>query len=113
MAKLDTQCQAGNWISMRLVERLGWSAQVSTDCDLPELSDANGRPFRASGVVNITWQRPDGIRNDEFLFYVHPDPGEVFDVIFGQGFTYSRNLFRPNPVAILTLVEHKKPKKGT
>jgi len=54
-ALLDTQCQVGNWISKRLVDRLGMVSSISADFTPPELVDASGRSIRACGVIRLHW----------------------------------------------------------
>lgn len=112
-ALLDTQCQVGNWISKRLVQRLGMASLVSTSFEPPNIVDASGRPVSACGVINLNWTwYPGGTRNHECQFYVLANADHL-DVIFGVEYIVSENLLQVNESAILPLLEHKKLKRGT
>ncbi|GAW23978.1 hypothetical protein ANO14919_135570 [Xylariales sp. No.14919] len=111
-ALLDTQCRVGNWVSRRLVERLGMLSSISTKFVPPEVVDANGRPVTPCGVVNLTWKwHPDGIRVHDCRFYVLPSSDHL-DVVFGAEYIESKRLLQVNEQAFLMLVPHKKSKKG-
>ena len=111
-ALLDTQCQIGNWISRRLVERLGMLLSISTDFEPPEVVDANGQPVGACGIISLNWKwHPRGVRNNECQFYVFSD-SNYLDVLFGVDYIVSENLLLVNESAIIPLIEHKKVKKG-
>ncbi|KAK3369654.1 ankyrin repeat-containing domain protein [Lasiosphaeria ovina] len=101
-ALLDTQCQIGNWISKRLVERLGKAHLISARLDLPQ----------ACGIISLAWKwhDPRGIRVHECQFYVFPESPHI-DVLFGAKYIMSEDLLRVNESAILPLVEHKKKPK--
>ncbi|KAK4211760.1 hypothetical protein QBC37DRAFT_206202 [Rhypophila decipiens] len=112
VALLDTQCQKGNWISSRLVERLGVSDQVRTDIEAVEVWDANGKPVKACGAVDLVWRpHPNGERNHWCRFYVLPRSGDKFDIILGADFIHANGLLLLNLPALLTLTEHEKIKK--
>ncbi|KAH8884090.1 hypothetical protein GQ53DRAFT_846441 [Thozetella sp. PMI_491] len=111
-ALLDTQCQVGNWISWRLVQRLGKLSQISTNFTPPQLVEASGRPIRACGVIKLNWKwQPRGTRTHECQFYVFPGSMHL-DVLFGVDFILSENLLRVDESVIVPLVEHKKPNKA-
>ncbi|KAK0716147.1 hypothetical protein B0H67DRAFT_554516 [Lasiosphaeris hirsuta] len=112
-ALLDTQCQIGNWISNRLVERLGMMHLISTPPHLPQACDASGRLIQARGVIDLPWKwhDPRGIRVHECQFYIFPNSTHL-DVVFGVEYIVAEDLLRVNESAILPLVEHKPTKKG-
>jgi len=97
---------------MRLVQRLGKSAQLSTDLAPPDVVEASGRPVIACGIVDLTWQwHPRGTRIYESAFYVLPDSDHI-DVLFGVDAIVAMNLVQANQSIIAPLVEHKKLNKG-
>jgi len=112
-ALLDTQCQVGNWISNRLVERLGKTHLISTPPYLPQVCEASGRLIQARGIIHLTWKwhDPRGLRNHDCQFYVFPESPHL-DVVFGVKYIVAEGLIRFNESAILPLVEHKPAKKG-
>ena len=111
---LDTQCQRGNWISRRLVERLGMSALVSTDFESFDMVQASGMSLRGSGVVNITWRwrTQQATRNYECPFYVFPESDHL-DAVFGVEYIVSQNLVAVNELIMLPLIPHTKINVGT
>ncbi|KAI0975150.1 hypothetical protein F4678DRAFT_419465 [Xylaria arbuscula] len=111
VALLDTQCCLGNWISDRLVKRLGMESSISPEFDHPVLRDASGQLVTACGVVDLQWKwYPYGTRTHASQFYVLPT-GHV-DVVIGVEFILSNRLVLTNEGAFLTLVRDKKSKKG-
>ncbi|KAI3320626.1 hypothetical protein HD806DRAFT_547173 [Xylariaceae sp. AK1471] len=99
-ALLDTQCQVGNWISRRLVERLGKLSSFSTEFVPPEVVEASGGPVSACGVIDLDWKwHPQATRNHVCQFYVFPFSSHL-DVLFWL-----------NELALAPLVKHKKSKK--
>jgi len=112
-ALLDTQCQVGNWISNRLVERLGKTHLISTPPHLPQVLDASGRLIRPRGIINLTWKwhDPRGLRNHDCQFYIFPESAHL-DMVFGVEYIVAEGLVCVNESAILPLVEHKPAKKG-
>ncbi len=112
-ALLDTQCHLGNWISRRLVQRLGKLSSISTGFAPPEIVEASGRPIRACGVINLEWGwHPRRCRVHECQFYILPNSSHL-DVLFGVEYITSENLLIVNESAIAPLLEHKKLKEGT
>ncbi|KAF2195048.1 hypothetical protein K469DRAFT_733808 [Zopfia rhizophila CBS 207.26] len=107
-ALLDTQCQSGNWISQRLVERLGKSSSISRDFSAPSVADANGNSVRASGVVTLEFKRHRGNRFFQSQFFVFPPSSDHFDVIFGVEYIVQENLVSVSEDALVPLVLHKK-----
>ena len=110
---LDTQCQRGNWISRRLVERLGMSALVPTDFESFDMVQASGRSLRANGVVNITRRRrtQQATINYECPFYVFPESDHL-DGVFGVEHIVSQNLVVVNESLMLPLIQHTKINVG-
>ncbi|KAM7214996.1 hypothetical protein V8F06_009598 [Rhypophila decipiens] len=109
VALLDTQCQKGNWISGSLLETLGMSDQVMADIEAVELCDANGKPVKARGAVDLLWRTfPYGTRNHYCRFYVLPQSSDHLDVILGAEFIHAKGLLVLNLPVLLPLVEHKK-----
>ncbi|KAI0421656.1 hypothetical protein F5X98DRAFT_329002 [Xylaria grammica] len=111
-ALLDTQCWVGDWVSLRLVERLGMLSSISTEFVPPGVVDANGRSVTPCGVVNLKWKwHPQGTRVHVCQFYVLPSSDHL-DVVFGAEYIESKGLLQVNEQAFLILVPHKKSKKG-
>ncbi|RWA04856.1 hypothetical protein EKO27_g10244 [Xylaria grammica] len=111
-ALLDTQCWVGDWVSLRLVERLGMLSSISTKFVPPGVVDANGRSVTPCGVVDLKWKwHPQGTRVHVRQFYVLPSSDHL-DVVFGAEYIESEGLLRLNEQAFLMLVQHKKSKKG-
>ncbi|RYC54082.1 hypothetical protein CHU98_g12127 [Xylaria longipes] len=110
-ALLDTQCQVGNWISRRLVERLGKLSSISTEFVLPEVVEASGGPVSACGVIDLEWKwHPQATRNHVCQFYVFPRSSHL-DVLFGVEYIVSERLLQVNELALAPLVKQKKSKK--
>lgn len=94
------------------MERLGKQSLIGTEFIPPEIFDASGRPVRACGVIDLEYKwHPRGTRNHVDQFYVFPQSGHL-DVVFGRDYIVSERLLQVNELAFLTLVEHKKSKKG-
>ncbi|KAI1457861.1 hypothetical protein F4805DRAFT_474762 [Annulohypoxylon moriforme] len=110
-ALLDTQCHAGNWISRRLVDRLGKLSLISTNFVSPQVVEVSGRPVSACGVIDLDWKwHPNGTRNHTCQFHVLPDSDHL-DVLFGVEYIISESLLQVNELALAPLVEYKKQKK--
>lgn len=111
-ALLDTQCQKGNWISLRLVKRLGKESSISQNVTVPEMPDASGRSIMATGVIELEWKRhPRGNRVHQCHFSVFPTSDQL-DVIFGVEYIVQENLLTVNNDALVPLLEHKKLNKS-
>lgn len=112
-ALLDSQCQVGNWISRRLVVRLGLSHLISTDFDPFEMIEASGRLLQACGVIALDWMLkcPKATCIHHCRFYVFPNSDHI-DVIFGAEYLVSNSMVLVNPAGMLTLVEHKRASKA-
>ncbi|KAI4265011.1 MAG: hypothetical protein L6R38_009711 [Xanthoria sp. 2 TBL-2021] len=107
-ALLDTQCQRGNWISKRLVERLGRQHEISQDYNPPDVLDANGHPVVACGIISLQWKwSPRGTRVHECSFLVFPESDHL-DVIFGAEYLWSRGLVSVNESAMTPMTAHNK-----
>lgn len=102
----------GNWISHRLVQHLGKLSLISTDFIPPGVVEASGRPVSACGVIDLEWKwHPKATRTHVCQFYVLPQ-SDYLDVVFGVEYIESERLILVNESAFVTLVEHKKSKKG-
>ncbi|KAK1764166.1 hypothetical protein QBC33DRAFT_548251 [Phialemonium atrogriseum] len=111
-ALLDTQCHRGNWISKRLVQRLGMASLICPSFESLNMVDANGRPVSAGGVITLTWRWfPKGTRSYESQFYVLPNSDHL-DVIFGVEYIEAENLLHVNESAMLPLVEDNRLDRG-
>ena len=106
MALFDTQCQAGNWISSRLVEKLKKTNDV-TQLDAPYLEDVNGREVEADGSITLDWKLVDGNRTHDANFFVFAHSDHL-DVLFGVKTIVALGAVRFNKEAIAPLTEHKK-----
>lgn len=103
----------GNWVSRRLVQRLGKLSSISTEFIPPEVVEASGRPISPCGVIELEWKwHPKGTRNHLCQFYVFAPESDYLDVVFGVEYIESERLIQVNELAFLTLVEHKKSKKS-
>ncbi|KAI1124035.1 hypothetical protein F5Y10DRAFT_250548 [Nemania abortiva] len=111
-ALLDTQCHVGNWVSHRLVERLGKLSSISTEFVPPEVIEASGGPVSACGVVDLDWKwHPQATRNHVCRFYVFPSSDHL-DVLFGVEYIVSERLLQVNELALTPLVKEDKSKGG-
>lgn len=109
-ALLDTQCHVGNWISHRLVQRLGKISSISTEFVPPKVVEASGRPVTACGVINLDLKwHPQATRNHVCPFYVFPHSDHI-DVLFGVEYIASEGLLQVNELALAPLVKHKENK---
>jgi hypothetical protein len=107
-ALLDTQCQRGNWVSLRLVKRLGKASSISPDFTAPGIGDASGHSITAIGIIELDWKRhPRGNRVHTGKFYVFP-ASDQFDVLFGVQYIVQEKLLLVNDDAMAPLLEHKK-----
>jgi predicted GIY-YIG superfamily endonuclease len=112
MALLDTGCQTGNWISPKIVARLGKQGSVSQEFDAPGAADANGRPVTAAGVIELQWKKhPRDNRLHHTRFFVFADVDQ-FDILLGAEYIVKENLIGISQDAMAPLVEHEKTKKG-
>lgn len=106
-ALLDTQCQKGNWISARLVERLGRQDEISHDYKSPNLTDAGGHKVVDCGIISLQWKwSPRGHRMHEDKFFVMQSPG--VDVLFGEEYIVSEGLLIINEQKMLPMISHNK-----
>ena len=111
-ALLDTQCQRGNWISRRLVERLGRQHEISQDYNPPDVLDANGHPVVACGIISLQWKwSPRGTRVHECSFLVFSESDHL-DVIFGAEYLESKGLVFVNESAMTPMTAHNKTTTG-
>ncbi|KAL9032838.1 MAG: hypothetical protein Q9180_006281 [Flavoplaca navasiana] len=107
-ALLDTQCQDGNWISRRLVQRLRMEDQISQEFESPALTDAGGHPILACGIIHLQWKlRSRGIRVHECDFFVFPESRHL-DVIFGVNYILDAGLITINEGAMTPMTAHHK-----
>ncbi|KAI4222299.1 MAG: hypothetical protein L6R36_006245 [Xanthoria steineri] len=107
VAILDTGCHTGNWISRRLVERLGRQDEISHDYERPDLKDAGGHAVVAHGIISLEWKwLLHGIRWHECKFFVM-EP-EYLDVLFGAEYIVSEGLVTVNECAMTPMIAHNK-----
>lgn len=112
VALLDTQCQSGNWISLRLVERLGLTDHITKNTNIPVLRSGTGQDVESLGELEIEWRwYPNGVRMYHALFFVFKE-GSHLDIIIGVEFIVREDLVRANMPAFVPLVEHQKTTKG-
>ena len=116
VATLDTGCHVGNWISRKLVKRLGWQDKnkVSQDYEPPGLTDAGGHKVVACGSITLQWKwSPQGsVVNEDDFFIFQESPG--VDVVFGAELLVSRDLVSVNERNMLVMIAHNKaPTSGT
>jgi hypothetical protein len=108
IALLDTQCQRGNWISMRLVEKLGLRASIMRDKTAPNLTSGTGQDVKSVGAIKIEWYwHPNGTRMYHANFFVFEE-GFHLDVVIGVEFIVLEDLIRVNKSAFVPLTEHRK-----
>ena len=111
-ALLDTACQSGNWISLRLVERLGKQNAILQKYEPPSVQDANGQEMPACGVVTLQWKWSNyGTRVYDGEFFVMPG-SQHLDVVFGVEYIVREGLIYFNGGSIAPLTAHKKLKPG-
>ena len=112
-ARLDTQCEKGNWISRRLVDRLGRTKEIIVDDIGPALIDASGHSIIPCGSILLDWRwGRGGTILKQCKFFVFPPESEHLDVIFGADFIKTEGLFSFNEDAFLTLTQHQKETDG-
>lgn len=114
VALLDTQCPAGRWITQRLVNEMDMSASVSPCPDPPAFRDANGNPFTACGLIELTWmwQDPAGSRTYTDWFYIFStDLGREVDVVIGRDVIQHLRLVSLRRKSFLILLQHKEPQE--
>lgn len=96
----------GNWISHRLVERLGKQSLISKEFTPPEVVEVSGGPVNACGVIDLEWKwLPKGTRNHVGQFYVLPQSSHL-DVVFGSDYIESEKLIQVIESAFVTLWKH-------
>ena len=111
-ALLDTQCHDGNWISLRLVQRLRMQDRISQEFESPALTDAGGRAIEACGIISLQWKwSPTGIRVHECNFFVFPGSRHL-DVIFGVHYILDAELITVNEGAMTPMTAHNKATPG-
>ena len=108
---MDTGCLSGNWISAKLVKRLGKESSVSQDFESPGSVDASGNPVHAAGVIELSWRKhPRGTKFHHCRFFVFAEIDQ-FDLLVGVDYIQSEKLMSIND-AMVPLVLHKNVKKG-
>lgn len=110
MALFDTQCQAGDWISSRLVEKLKKPNEVVRLAG-PYLQDVNGRDVVAHGSITLDWKLVDGNRTHDSKFYVFANSDHL-DVLFGVKTIVALGAVSFNKKAIAPMTIHKKMTLG-
>ena len=112
-ARLDTQCETGNWISKRLVEDLNRTHEIIANSNPPFLIDGSGHRVISHGSIWLDWKwTRGGTTLKQCEFYIFPPGSDHLDVIFGAEFIKSEKLFSINEGAFLPLVKHRKETDG-
>jgi hypothetical protein len=107
VALLDTACQKGNWVSLRLIQNLHLDDQISTAVSAPELKSGTGHDVEALGAIELSWVwHPNGTRRFDAQFFVFKD-GDQFDVVIGLEYIVKENLLQANTSAFVPLTEAK------
>ncbi len=109
-ALLDTQCH-GNWISNRLVERLGRQEHIQREKETLYFQDVNGQEVRSLGIIKLPWKWNSRSRVYDETFHVLNS--EHLDILFGVEFIVAKKLFALNSGEmdiIAPLVSHTKIK---
>ncbi|KAF2446934.1 hypothetical protein P171DRAFT_471369 [Karstenula rhodostoma CBS 690.94] len=110
VALIDTACQTGNWVSLKLVERLDKASSVSQEFESPGIVDAHGTAVRAAGVIELTWRKhPRGNKSHHCRFFVFADIDQ-FDLLIGIDYIERAGLMSIND-AMVPLIAHNKIKK--
>lgn len=110
VALLDTQCQKGNWVSLRLIERLNLADQIERDVAAPELESGTGHSVEALGAIQLSWKwHMNATRMFAGRLFVFKD-GAQFDVIIGVECIVKNKLVQVNASAFVPLTEVKKVK---
>jgi len=110
-ALLDTQCQHGNWISNRLVERLGRQEYVRQEKETLNVQDVNGQEVHSLGTIKLSWKWNSRSRVYDADFHVFNS--EHFDILFGVQYIVAKGMVTFNSGetdVIAPLVSHTKIK---
>jgi hypothetical protein len=104
---LDTQCN-GNWISARLVKRLGLGGKTQQISRLETRQTASGK-VSASEVIKLTWKFEKGQRVHECTCYVFADTKESSqcDVLFGKEYIVEEKFISINHGSMNVLTKHE------
>ena len=108
VAKLDTACEVGNWISHRVGYALGRMADISPSLTTPQIADANGNRFGSCGSISLTWRvyhNRTRWHTEEFSDFLFQD--DAYDVIFGGRYLLDKGWVSVNEDAMLPMTEHK------
>lgn len=112
IALLDTQCQRGNWISERLLGRLGLSHLISKSTVTLDMRSASGHRVESRGTIRLQWKwHPNGTCIKHETFYILGDVTEI-DVVIGRDYIVKHGLLRPDPAAFMPLIQHEKTTEG-
>lgn len=111
VASYDTLCEHGNWVSLRLRDRLGKRPSMSTNFRGPDMAEASGRGLAAIGVIDLEWREPQGRTVFQNQFYVFSTTPEI-DVIFGASFIMEHKLFNVRKNVFLPLLLNEKLTAG-
>jgi hypothetical protein len=97
VALLDTQCD-GNWISNRLIKRLGLENLI-VDCATTENHITPSGSLLPSATIKPTWKFKSGVSvQDEYEFFVFKDTREsdYYDVLIGRQYIVKGGLLTIN-----------------
>lgn len=107
-ALLDTQCQSGNWISRRLVERLGKTSEILGVNNPPSLKAVSGHSITPYGILSLDWRwNETGNRVHRCDFYVFPESDHL-DIIFGAEYIAAEDLVTVPVCSFSPLTQHRK-----
>lgn len=110
VALLDTQCQKGNWVSLRLIKRLNLTDQIERDISAPELESGTGHDVEALGAIQLSWKwHPNGTRMYDGQFFVFKNSPHL-DVVIGVEYIVRERSPQANTSAFIPLTEVKKVK---
>ena len=104
---MDTQCTKGNWISYKLVKKLGMKRWMGPVDEPLNVRDYNGNSVDAEGVISFRWGGRNGTTiYDPVKCYVG-NPGIDFDIIFGSEYIRKEKLASVNAERFLVTVQHE------
>lgn len=101
---LDTQATGQNWISNRLITKLGMENQVTRDCVCQNAYGFTGERIECEGTIQFRWILLDGTTvHDPVTFHVSTTPLEI-DMIFGAPYISKNRLLSSNQKRFLLFV---------
>ena len=108
MALFDTQCQAGDWISIRLVEKLNKTKEITQlgVSGLEPIVDFHGRRIDPMGSIQLSWKMMNGKKMHDGTFYVFAL--DHLDVLIGEETIQVKKILPFNMKAVLPMLAHKR-----